>query len=558
MKFRKALIKKTGASNAVVPSSLTEAANITLCAKENAAEYHHLKCLNRECARCGISQFQLLPEETSTSEEDKISWKRYVYLPTGKMMSNGQEKKKIALVTKHTPPNEMFTYFKSLLQEYPYHSFMSKWQRAQMDNLIQNLPLNEVICVHDYSEGYSCRQQDELQSEYFDVSKASIHITILYRHAVESLDGKSSTEDEPIIIKEHLFVISDDDIQDFHSVHKAQELVKSYLEDQVKMQVSLMHEFTDGCAAQYKSRHCIGDLSCCFVDYGYQIRRNYFETSHAKGEQDAAGSNVKQKVTQAVLRKTAVIRNAKDMVDYLNDNFTSPSVSTFHSRTKAISLSRRVFFYVPKVGEGCIERKRPDRHFRELKGVRKIHSVKTTKEQGRVFVRERTCYCLDCITNEEKECCNKEWVDDWRDIKLEKESTVATTRQAIEETEQGLGDTAVRIADLAIKGSIVAIAAGDDPDYEYYLLKVTSDGVTELQEAFSDDYGLSFPLGSVGLKGNFFHRENIIDMTYKLDERKTAFVLSATVRHICGELKKKRNNIFQVPLIVNEEIIASL
>jgi len=116
----------------------------------------------------------------------------------------------------------------------------------------------------------------------------------------------------------------------------------------------------------------------------------------------------------------------------------------------------------------------------------------------------------------------------------------------------------VRIADLAMKGSIVAIAAGDDPDFEYYLLKVTSDGVTELQEAFTDDYGLSFPLGSVGLEGNFFHRENIIDMTYKLDERKTAFVFSATVRHIFGELKKKRNNIFQVPLIVNEEIIASL
>ena len=65
-----------------------------------------------------------------------------------------------------------------------------------------------------------------------------------------------------------------------------------------------LHEFTDGCAAQYKSRHCVGDLSCSLTDFGYHTQRSYFETSHAKGEQDAAGSHVKQRVSQAVLHKT--------------------------------------------------------------------------------------------------------------------------------------------------------------------------------------------------------------------------------------------------------------
>ena len=188
-----------------------------------------------------------------------------------------------------------------------------------MDNLIEHLPLNEVVCVHGYLEGYSCRQQDELQSEYFDVAKVSLHITILYRHAVDSIDGKTSTENDPQIIKEHLFVISDDEVQDYHSVHKAQELVKGYLEDQLKIKINKLHEFTDGCAAQYKSRHCIGDLSCCLADYGFNVQRSYFETSHAKVEQDAAGANVKQKVSQAVLRKAAVIRSAKNMKDFLAD-----------------------------------------------------------------------------------------------------------------------------------------------------------------------------------------------------------------------------------------------
>ena len=63
-----------------------------------------------------------------------------------------------------------------------------------------------VVC-YDYSEGYRCHQQDELQSEYFDVN-VSLHSTILYHQAVESIDGTTSTENDPHIVREHLFVIS--------------------------------------------------------------------------------------------------------------------------------------------------------------------------------------------------------------------------------------------------------------------------------------------------------------------------------------------------------------
>ena len=154
-------------------------------------------------------------------------------------------------------------------------------------------------------------------------------------------------------------MISNDEVQDFHSVHKAQELVKGYLEEQLHIKVNKLHEFTDGCAAQYKSHHCIGDLSinhsCCLFDYGFQIQRSYFETSHAKGEQDAAGDNVKKKVSQAVLRKT-VIRNAKDMSDFLTENFSTPSASSFASQTKAVGLAQRVFFFVPTEGEDAVVR----------------------------------------------------------------------------------------------------------------------------------------------------------------------------------------------------------
>ena len=63
------------------------------------------------------------------------------------------------------------------------------------------------------------------------------------------------------------------------------------------------------------------------------------------------------------------------------------------------------------------------------------------------------------------------------------------------------------------------------------------------------------------LRGHFLLRDNLIDMTYKLDERKVAIVHAATVRHICSDLlvvKRGRKSVFKVPVDLNEEILASM
>lgn len=74
-----------------------------------------------------------------------------------------------------------------------------------------------------------------------------------------------------------------------------------------------MHEFTDGWASQYKSRHCLGDLSYAKEDFGYIIYRNFFETSHAKGVQDAAGGLIKNQEDLAVTRGKTIIQNAEQL-----------------------------------------------------------------------------------------------------------------------------------------------------------------------------------------------------------------------------------------------------
>ena len=436
---------------------------------------------------------------------------------------------------------------------------MAKWQREQIENLLEHLPLGHVVCIHDYSEGYACRQQDEIQSEYFDLAKVSLHVTIIHRHAIEAVNGVASTNESPYIIKEHVFVISDDPLQDHDSVHRCQEMICSCLQENGIALVK-MHEFTDGCAAQYKLRHCIGDVSCSPADFGCQFQRNFFETSHAKGEQDAAGSHIKQKVSQAMLNRTAQIKSAESMHKFLTEKFSQPAMSSLTARTNAKGLKHRIFFYVPSKGEGSVARNRPGRKFKEVKGIRKLHCVHSGTEQEKVSVRQHSCYCINCILDEEEQCTNKDWLDEWEEINVRRDGSVATTRQATEESMINV-DTASCMADLAIKGSIVAIAAADDQMYDFYLLKVTSEEAEELDLDFTDDYAFTALRGTRVLKGFFYLRDNIHDMTFTLDKTCTGVVYASTVREICGELpskKRGRKLIYKLPLKDNEAILSAL
>ena len=92
-------------------------------------------------------------------------------------------------------------------------------------------------------------------------------------------------------------------------------------------------------------------------------------------------------------------------------------------------------------------------------------------------------------------------------------------------------------------------------------MRVTSDGLVTLSTEETDDYGCQFQAGNTVLKGHFFLKHNLIDMTYKLDVKKKGMVYPRTVHYVCSELKKKgkgRNEVYHVAMDVHEDIITSL
>ena len=144
-----------------------------------------------------------------------------------------------------------------------------------------------------------------------------------------------------------------------------------------------------------------------------------------------------------------------------------------------------------------------------------------------------------------------------RKTQIEREGSVALTRST---DDTGDIEHYVHLAELPGKGSVVAIAADDDSHYDYYLLKIISDGVVTLECGSEDQFSCEKGV----LLGHFFQRENLIDFTFKLEARKPAAVLTGTVCHICRDLvlkskeTQRRKAIYKLPVTENEEIMASL
>ena len=71
---------------------------------------------------------------------------------------------------------------------------------------------------------------------------------------------------------------------------------------------------------------------------------------------------------------------------------------------------------------------------------------------------------------------------------------------------------------------VVAVADEGDPNYDYYLLQVTSQQPEFLAKNEQDEYGTVIPKWCKVLRGHFFVYANLLDMTYQLEDKKTAIV----------------------------------
>ena len=120
-----------------------------------------------------------------------------------------------------------------------------------------------------------------------------------------------------------------------------------------------MHERTDGCARQYKSKHSFGIISTSNDNLNVNHIANYIASGHGKGEVDQAAGFVKTAAKHAVISNPdVVIRNAEELYHF------TKSYLTTHEINLTAKLSERRFFSMLDVDD---VRREPNNNYKTIK-----------------------------------------------------------------------------------------------------------------------------------------------------------------------------------------------
>ena len=240
-----------------------ELAKKTMCPYD---EQPNAVCLNRKCLNCGPTKiYDDFADILKDSGNESIVYNRWVYIKT---QTDEKVKTTMTCAQKITPFQDLFDELIKELGTFPSHIFRASWQHKQMALCCTTLTMHEVIMVLDFSENYSCRFQNEVQSALFDHQEVTLLPVMLYRQA-----GKA-----------RVICISNDPKHNSDVVKTCEDAISQKIEDYGRS-FSKWHQFTDSSATQFKGLKAFADISL----RGNMITCNFFETSHGKSVCDGLG-----------------------------------------------------------------------------------------------------------------------------------------------------------------------------------------------------------------------------------------------------------------------------
>lgn len=572
-----------------VGTSTSTFAESLLCPRPG--DTHRIECLLGTCADCGgLSNLKLC--ESELSSDLLFPWSCYETVDIGRVNEEGKPIRRLQFVQRSTtmlhlvhklqilllghapgksnncrckgtfvvntaPANQPQTLevrdFNGVggcpfLRPYAYHTFMALHQHRQYRRCIEELPLGHCCLVFDFSENHKLNIPRAAQSMHWVVKQATILVCVLWRHAELSVDGIESTLEKPTIIKDYLYWISDDGHHDHHFIaYMRKTVIEDYFLGRGLKKPVFLHEWADGCAAQNKCAPGFHDVATSKAEWhlGVPCQRNFFETAHAKGEQDAAGAHVKHAAATAVISEAdkwyAKILDAKDLYNFCLDRLTRRADCSF-AKARA-SFNARFFYFVPEDplheeegGLRAVDRSATP-SFRSVDGTQRMHSVRAGVGEGQLLFRDRTCYCTHCYAQcalpipSSEGCLESLRVDAWRDVVLRLEGGEQGNPAQLLVDTYGLGlSLEVR------RGSTFAVrrAPGDNA-HLYYLVKALSTSKQVGWEGATDDYGVVHGSEAWVISGRYYEWKDELERDgYTLDTTRKCLVPSEAV--VCSDV----------------------
>ena len=355
-------------------------------------------CAYRQCENCGVQQMKDFLAPLNNDDDTIVTWHAW---KTRKVSMAGKEVSRKILATESGSVAELISQLPDKVKFLSEHLFHASWQHKQFQKLQTALPFptDTVAVVMDFAENYACQFQEEVQSAHWHHQLVTIHpISCYYRC--------SHCEDK---VYESVIFVTDDQQHDHHAVHTFFTLAVNHLRVERHLDPTLVLQWTDGAASQYKSKGPFADIAASDVDFGMRVERCFFGSRHGKGPCDGESAVDKHHAATAVKAQQAIIATAKDFFEY-----GANGPLTKNPDPNKCSHFVRKFIWVPA---DMIERNRPTRMMKTVKGTRNFHHIKSGGE-GRLVSRHLTCVCPFCMHGQEPACPNANIVGDWKEHTL--------------------------------------------------------------------------------------------------------------------------------------------
>jgi hypothetical protein len=353
----------------ITPSELFNHGKEFELAKAAVCEIHNRACLNRKCKVCSTPSTLLRPLFTDWLNDDthqRISYHKWMLAREnikGKVVS----KIKKSLVSGYRW--ELYHELCEQLLKYPYHMLNAVNQSSAYRKCKESLKPHEVLCVVDFAENYTCRQYAEAQSAYYSRNAVTIHPMV----AIFANGGAVS--------RDSVVIITSDLKHDGSAVKSFVQVFSSHVQVHYP-HIEHIIFWSDGCAAQYKSKLPLFNISQSF-GISQRVTWNYFGSRHGKGESDGESAVVKTFLNNTIKSEQLTIHDARAVFAMLAHS----------DRQISDSNSRRHFYFVePSVIDG-IRTALGGKEICSVPQVRSFHQI--IGEGGMLKHRLSSCYCVD-------------------------------------------------------------------------------------------------------------------------------------------------------------------
>ena len=347
---------------------------ITLCDKGDS-QFHKIECIERRCSQCGVNKItERLQNLLDAEHGDDLPWKKWERDP---------DSKKMILKAKNTNLVTIIEDLEKDAEPYAQHLFSASWQASQYAAISKQVPEGCIVMVYDFAENYACRYQDEIQSVHWGHEAATLHPIVSNYQCPRCKE----------VMTHSLVMVTDDNSHDFHAVNQFTVIALEHLKKEVSFDKVI--RFSDGAPNQYKSKGPFLDVSHAKSDYNVEFQHEFFGSRHGKGPSDGESGVIKRMATDAVIGGTAIIRNAKEMFEFIRSKATRP----VEEDPNNCSHFKRTAFWVE--GSSIARNRRQAK--RTVEGTRLIHSV-VSVQPGVIKTRNLSCFCPGCLQGEDESC----------------------------------------------------------------------------------------------------------------------------------------------------------